>query len=62
MERYEGIDVPEFMKNRKKVVIIDKEQHEEQIENAYIKGAVMGVLTTFVLLGMMIFIAVIEMM
>lgn len=60
MEKYSEIDVPEFMKKTKKV-IAQKEQQEE-IGKAYFKGAVMGVLTTFVLLGMMIFIAVIEAM
>ena len=49
------------MKNKnKEKQIITREEHEEKIEKAYIKGGFMGILTTIVILGMMIFIAVIE--
>ena len=56
---YDEIDVPDFMKNKEKQ-IITREEYEEKIEKAYIKGGFMGILTTIVILGMMIFIAVIE--
>lgn len=60
-EMYDDIDVPDFMKNNnKEKQIITREEHEEEIEKAYIKGGFMGILTTIVILGMMIFIAVIE--
>lgn len=60
-EMYDDIDVPDFMKNKnKEKQIITREEHEEEIEKAYIKGGFMGILTTIVILGMMIFIAVIE--
>ena len=58
-DMYDDIDVPDFMKNKEKQ-IITREEHEEEIEKAYIKGGFMGILTTIVILGMMIFIAVIE--
>lgn len=58
-DEYENIDVPDFMKNKNKEMIT-REEHEEEIEKAYIKGGFMGILTTIVILGMMIFIAVIE--
>lgn len=58
-DMYDEIDVPDFMKNKEKQ-IITREEHEEEIEKAYIKGGFMGILTTIVILGMMIFIAVIE--
>lgn len=58
---YDDIDVPDFMKNKnKEKQIITREEHEEKIEKAYIKGGFMGIITTIVILGMMIFIAVIE--
>lgn len=60
-EMYDEIDVPDFMKNKnKEKQIITREEHEEKIEKAYIKGGFMGIITTIVILGMMIFIAVIE--
>lgn len=60
-DEYENIDVPDFMKNKnKEKKIITKEEHEEEIEKAYIRGGFMGIITTIVILGMMIFIAVIE--
>ena len=58
-DMYDEIDVPDFMKNKEKQ-IITREEYEEKIEKAYIKGGFMGILTTIVILGMMIFIAVIE--
>ena len=58
-DMYDEIDVPDFMKNKEKQ-IITREEHEEKIEKAYIRGGFMGILTTIVILGMMIFIAVIE--
>lgn len=60
-EMYDDIDVPDFMKNKnKEKQITTREEHEEEIEKAYIKGGFMGTLTTIVILGMMIFIAIIE--
>lgn len=60
-DMYDEIDVPDFMKNKnKEKQMITREEHEEKIEKAYIKGGFMGILTTIVILGMMIFIAVIE--
>ena len=60
-DMYDEVDVPDFMKNKsKEKQIITREEHEEKIEKAYIKGGFMGMLTTIVILGMMIFIAVIE--
>lgn len=60
-DMYDEIDVPDFMKNKnKEKQMITREEHEEKIEKAYIKGGFMGILTTIVVLGMMIFIAVIE--
>lgn len=61
MEKYENIDVPEFMKNRAKPVMTREEQ-EHEVSKAYLKGGLMGVATTFVILGMMVLLAVIEMM
>lgn len=60
MERYENIDVPEFMKNKTKPVMTRQEQ-DIQVEKAYLKGGLMGVATTFVIIGLMVLIAVIEM-
>lgn len=58
-DMYDEIDVPDFMKNKTKPIMTRKE-NEEAIEKAYIKGGFMGILTTIVILGMMIFIAIIE--
>ena len=59
MEKYKDIDVPDFMKNKTKP-LITKEEQERQINIAYLKGGLMGIATTFVILGMMIIIAIIE--
>lgn len=60
-KQYEDIDVPSFMKNKAKSVKT-KEVQNEEIEKAYIKGGLMGVATTFILLGMFALLAIIEML
>lgn len=60
-KQYEDIDVPSFMKNKTKPAVINETQNEE-IEKAYIKGGLMGVATTFILLGMFALLAIIEML
>lgn len=59
MERYEDIDVPEFMKNKTKPVMT-REMQEKEIEKAFFKGGLAGIATTFFIIGMMLVIAIIE--
>ena len=59
MEKYQDIDVPHFMKNKTKP-ILTKEEQEKELDRAYLKGAVMGLATTLFIIGMMLFVAIIE--
>lgn len=56
--KIEDIDIPDFMKNRNKHEESKTEQKE--LEKAYIKGGIHGVLTTLAIIGAMVFIAIIE--
>lgn len=40
---------------------MNKEYYDKQIEKAYIKGGITGILVTFILLGIFTFITIIEM-
>ena len=60
MEQYKDIDVPEFMKNRTKP-ILTREQQQDEIDKAFLKGGIVGVATMFVILIMFMILALIEM-
>lgn len=62
-DMYDEIDVPDFMKNKnKEKQIITREEHEEELEKAYIKGGLSAIGCMLVLIIMFTIIALIEMM
>lgn len=59
MEKYKDIDVPEFMKNKSKP-ILTQEEHQEEIEKAFIKGGLTSIALLFGIIILFIFLALIE--